>query len=248
MSKTKMVKVVIGVWALLFVYSAVSSDLAKHVIAEEISGVVVDKETGKPIPNAVVAMRFERGNTGHSSPHCFRSIAVQGDEQGRFKFAPWSQENTKANNFYGELVVHKPGYKVRPSEPLYIHQSSREFLGIRYSNDIRIPKTELRVELSPWGGMDEERRDQIRHIAVNFSCTWHAFNDSLILLENILGELCLNPTARLGSSPSRSSAIESIEEDVASLRYGIRSDIDPGPDKRKEWVKRLRASTGGQCQ
>jgi len=195
MSKATIVKMAIGVWALLFVYSAVSSDLAKHVIAEEISGVVVDKDTGKPIPNAVVAMRFERGNTGHSSPHCFRSVAVQTDGQGRFRFASWSQENTLANYAAGELVVHKPGYKVRPAEPLYIKQSSREFLGIRYSKDIHIPKLDLRVELSPWLGTDEERIHQILKIAGNFSCRWEAEADDMILLYSIREEVQTSPMA-----------------------------------------------------
>ena len=58
---------------------AYAGDVAKHMVAEEIRGVVVAAETGKPIPNAVVAIRFERGNTGHGSPHCFRSMAVAAD-------------------------------------------------------------------------------------------------------------------------------------------------------------------------
>ena len=56
----KWIKIIVGIRAVLFVYSAVSSDFAKHVIAGEISGVVVEKETGRPIPGAVVAIRFER--------------------------------------------------------------------------------------------------------------------------------------------------------------------------------------------
>ena len=218
MSKTRMVMIVAGVWALLSAYSAISDDLAKHVIAAEISGVVIDKESGKPIPSAVVALRFVRNNTGHSSPHCFRSMAVQADAQGRFIFTPWSQENTLANATYGEIVVHKPGYNVRPSEPLFISQSRRELLGVRYSNDIHIPKTVVRVELSPWAGMDETRSDQIYKVAWDFSCTWQAYDDSLILVENILEEIRQYPSARLKSSPSSSSKIGGIESLVARQR------------------------------
>lgn len=196
MSKTRMVMIVAGVWALLSAYSAVSDDLAKHVVAAEISGVVIDKVSGKPIPSAVVALRFVRNNTGHSSPHCFRSMAVQADAQGRFTFAPWSQENTLANATFGEIVVHKPGYKVRPSEPLYISQSRREYLGIRFSSDIHIPKIEVRVELSPWQGLEEERIDQIKKIAGDFSCRWQAESDVMILLYSIRDEVQLSPLAK----------------------------------------------------
>ncbi len=197
MKKSRIAKIVFGLWAVLFAYSALSDDLAKHVIAGEVSGVVIDKETGKPIPDAIVAMRFERGNTGHSSPHCFRSIAVQADEQGRFRFASWSQEKTLANHAYGELVVHKPGYKTRPSERLLVHEESREFLGIRYSNDLHLPATTVHIELGPWLGSEAERTSEIFGIAGDFSCVWQAYNDSLPLLLSIREEMKTLPSAKI---------------------------------------------------
>lgn len=218
MSKTRMVMIVAGIWALLGAYSAISDDLAKHVIAAEISGVVIDKESGKPIPSAVVALRFVRNNTGHSSPHCFRSMAVQADAQGRFRFAPWSQENTLANATYGEIVVHKPGYKVRPVEPLFISQSRRELLGIRFSNDIHIPKTEVRVELSPWTGIEEERAAQIIKIASDFTCHWQAYSDSSVLAANVLEEMQRYASARIRPDSSSFSKIEVLEHIVTTAQ------------------------------
>src|SRR5215213_616126 len=85
---------------------------AEYVAAEEITGLVVDAATGKPVPDAVVAIRFERNNTGHSGPHCFRSMAVETNQDGRFRFAPWKQEKTLANYAMGQVKAYKVGYGV----------------------------------------------------------------------------------------------------------------------------------------
>src|SRR5712691_5878852 len=93
-------------------FAAHADSIAKYVAAEEITGIVADADSGKPIANAIVAMRFERRNTGHGSPHCFRSMAVETDAEGRFRFAPWTQENTRANAASGEVTAYKAGYAV----------------------------------------------------------------------------------------------------------------------------------------
>ena len=64
MTKSKMMQIAIGVLFVLYAYTWISSDIAEKVIAEEITGVVVDEKTGKPVANAIVAIRFERYNTG----------------------------------------------------------------------------------------------------------------------------------------------------------------------------------------
>src|SRR5215213_1407779 len=85
---------------------------AEYVAAEEITGVVVETATGKPVSGAVVAIRFIRNNTGHSGPHCFRSTAVETNQDGRFSFAPWKQEKTLANYAMGQVKAYKVGYGV----------------------------------------------------------------------------------------------------------------------------------------
>src|SRR6266581_4716748 len=119
--------------------TAHADDVAKYVTAEEIIGVVVEADTGKPIAGAVVAIKFVRNNTGHSGPHCFRSMAVEADAEGRFRFAPWTQENTRADVTYGEVTAYKVGYAV-PRPGVYVTQSRRTILGIAFSDTIRVPR------------------------------------------------------------------------------------------------------------
>lgn len=201
----------VAAWVLLAVYSALSDEHAKRVIADEITGVIVDAGSGKPIPNAVAAIRFERGNTGHGSPHCFRSMAVLADGQGRFKFAAWSQKNTLANGTIGEVVAYKSGYNVRSADPIYVRQSRRAFLGVRFSSDIHVPKTDVKVELQPWAGSDEGRMQQILKVAGDFTCRWQAESDDMVLLYSIQEEVRASPIANKTGGERRSTYLEWID-------------------------------------
>ena len=185
----------VAVWVLLAVYSALSDKHARRVIADEITGVIVDAGSGKPISNAVAAIRFERGNTGHGSPVCFRSMAVQADAQGRFKFATWTQENTLANATFGEVVAYKIGYHASRANSVYVPQSRREWMGVRFSSDIHIPKTEVRVELQPWAGMDESRLHQLSKLLGDFLCIESPDPKDYVLEITVLDELAKLPRA-----------------------------------------------------
>lgn len=179
-------------------WMASASDVAKHMVAEEITGVVVDAETGKPIPNAVAAIRFERGNTGHSSPHCFRSMAVQADAQGHFKFPPWTQDNTRADATFGQVTAYKAGYAkpTRLADMIEIHQATRSILGISFGDTIKIPRQEARVKLKPYVGTDEERIEQLAWLVRFFACRWQAVFDNMILLTSIRDEIASSPVAK----------------------------------------------------
>ncbi|SRR6266581_5115189 len=189
--------------------TAHADDVAKYVTAEEIIGVVVEADTGKPIAGAVVAIKFVRNNTGHSGPHCFRSMAVEADAEGRFRFAPWTQENTRADGTFGELAVYKPGYS-DPVRPTYVAQSRRSFLGISFSDTIRIPKTDVRLELKPFVGSDEARIQELRRVAGNFTCRMQAYFDDMVLLTSIRDEIASSPIANEGGDSGHYSNIQWI--------------------------------------
>jgi hypothetical protein len=167
---------------------------AKYITAEEITGVVVEAATEKPIPNAIVAIRFERNNTGHSGSHCFRSIAVQSDTEGRFRFAPWRQENTQANATFGQVNAYKAGYAV-PWRPVEVAQSNRSIAGIAFSDTIRIPKTQVRLELKPFAGSEQERIWELQRVVAHFTCRWRAEFDDMILLFATRDEIMSSPIA-----------------------------------------------------
>jgi hypothetical protein len=202
----------------LAVFMAHAGDIAKYVTAEEIIGVVVDADTGKPIPNAIVAIRFERNNTGHSGPHCFRSMAVETDAGGRFRFAPWTQENTRADGTYGDVTAYKAGYAV-PWRGVYVTQSRRSILGIPFSDTIRIPKADVRLEMKPFAGSDQERIWELQRLVANFTCRWRAEFDDMILLMRVREEIKSSPIAdqklpARGATPSHQDSTPSrwIEE------------------------------------
>ena len=201
-------------------WAAYAGDVAKHMVAEEITGVVVEAETGRPIPNAVVALRFERGNTGHSSPHCFRSMAVAADAQGRFKFPPWTQDNTHADATFGEVTAYKAGYAV-PWRWVEIHQASRTILGIPFSDTIKIPRQEVRVELKRYVGTDEERIDQLGRLVTFFACRWQAEFDSMLLLTSLRDEIASSPVAHQKPRSGRNTPIDMINEAIKeTVRQG----------------------------
>jgi 5-hydroxyisourate hydrolase-like protein (transthyretin family) len=169
-------------------------EAAKYVTAEEITGVVVKADTGKPIPNAIVAIRFERNNTGHSGPHCFRSMAVETDADGRFRFASWKQEDTRADGTYGEVTAYKAGYAV-PWRGVYVTQSRRSILGMAFSDTIRIPKTDVRLELKRSEASDRDRIWELQRLVSNFTCRWRAEFDDMILLTRVREEIKSSPIA-----------------------------------------------------
>jgi hypothetical protein len=179
--------------ALLALFQAVLAlpawalDMAEYVVAHEVTGVVVDAGSGKPIPGAVVAIRFERNNTGHSSPHCFRSTAVETDADGRFRFAPWKQEDTKANATFGQVTAYKAGYSV--PRPVVLKQARRDIAGIAFSDTIKIPASDVRLEVKRFFGSPEERMQQLGPLLSQFVCRWQAEFDDAKLLTSVSGEI-----------------------------------------------------------
>lgn len=198
------IRVALGICLSLVAAGAISSDIVKKVIAEEITGVVMDAGTGKPIPNAIVAIRFERFNTGHSSPACFRAVAAETDANGRFRFEPWVQENTLASNLLGEFVVYKKGY-VSPLKGFeHIKPVKRTFLGFRMSDDLNVARTERRLEVGGWSGSETDRMEMLLRLVSRFSC--RVIEPSIInlLVAGVRQEILESPLAneRVSSSPS----------------------------------------------
>ena len=193
--------------------SAQADSIAKHVVAQSITGVVVEAGTGKPMPNVIVAIRFVRHNTGHGSPHCFRSMAVETDAQGHFRFAPWSQDNTLANFAVGELSAYKAGYAV-PWWPMELRHSTRAILGISFSDTIHIPKQAFRLELKPYTGTDEVRMGQVRQLISQFICRWQAQSDDMVLMTTVRKEIAASPIANQKTQGGSYTHLQWIDENI----------------------------------
>ena len=87
--------------------------------SEAFSGTIVDKETGKPIPNAVVMMRWPRITGGYTGSNTVGAIEVAEsvtDAEGRYFIEGWFKG--KDEIFEGgfvyktspEMVIYAPGY------------------------------------------------------------------------------------------------------------------------------------------
>lgn len=206
----------VGAVALLYLYNALASDIAEKVISEEITGIVVEKASGKPVANAVVAIRFMRANTGHGSPHCFRSMATETDASGRFRFEPWTQEDSLANSLQGEVVAYKQGYGIPRHEVEYITNDRRSLFGIRWSRNLHISKAERRVEVREWGGTDEDRMTHLMQVVGQFNCS-----DASVKQYPALKELYARIRREILESPIADKALHSGDSSSYTYRSWI---------------------------
>ncbi|MDB4303784.1 carboxypeptidase-like regulatory domain-containing protein [Desulfosarcina sp.] len=87
--------------------------------SERFDGTIVDKETGEPIPKAVVMMRWPRISGGYTGSNTVGAIEVSEsvtDGEGRYFIEGWTKG--KAEIFEGgfvyktspEMVIYAPGY------------------------------------------------------------------------------------------------------------------------------------------
>ena len=87
--------------------------------SEPFGGTIVDQETGKPIPNAVVMMRWPRIRGGYTGSNTVGAIEVSEsvtDGEGRYFIAGWSKG--KDEIFEGgfvyksdpEMIIYATGY------------------------------------------------------------------------------------------------------------------------------------------
>jgi hypothetical protein len=213
----------------LAAFMAHADDVAKYVTAEEITGVVVEADTGKPIPKAIVAIRFERNNTGHyGGPHCFRSMAVATDAEGRFRFAPWKQGDTRANATYGLVTAYKASYAV-PSRDVAVPQSRRSILGIAFSDTITIPKADVRLELKSYAGTDEGRIGELRRLVNQFACRMRAQFDDMVLLTSIREEIASSPIATQKPQEGSYTPLEWID---LAIKHDSSKKLDGAHEKK----------------
>lgn len=82
-----------------------------------VSGVVIDETTGKPVPDAIVVMRWHGNWTkifGESSSACYHVETAHTDAAGRYRIAawsrPWSLSDLRFTSAGVDYHAYKPGY------------------------------------------------------------------------------------------------------------------------------------------
>ena len=128
-------------WAVMLT-SCVSAvpEPAKELSGDGWSGRVIDWSTGRPLPGALVWIRWSTFSPGHSNAEtCQHMDLTVTDAEGRFRTPPWRVENPPFA--YGRLSriteVYLRGYG-----------RSQEERGVQSNPDLLMP---------PWIGTDDER-------------------------------------------------------------------------------------------
>lgn len=80
--------------------------------SEPIEGVVREEGTNKPVPEAIVVVRWQ-GHLGYSGTICYHVETTKSDAEGRYRIPAWSKPSP-----YGNITdrtwlswVYKPGYQ-----------------------------------------------------------------------------------------------------------------------------------------
>jgi hypothetical protein len=221
MQAGKIAQYAIGAFAVLYLYNYFSSDIAEMVYADEITGTVLEHGTGKPVPNAIVALRFARYNTGHSANEaCFRSMATESDANGRFRFPAWQQAKTQANYFTGEAIAYKKGFALaqfRTTEK-YLEPDRRSLLGIRWSGNLHLSKHELKLELKEWTGTDEERIGIFEKVAEDLVCIVNELPVRNKLFQAFRTEIAVSPFSNVRTNGSWRTPLDWIDDLINQFR------------------------------
>src|SRR3990172_7500957 len=83
---------------------------------DAIEGRVLEEGTGKPIPDAIVVVRWEGRVSSLADSHgvCVHVDSMVSDSQGRYKFTRWSKSSKVGPVFNVKSIVtaYKPGYEL----------------------------------------------------------------------------------------------------------------------------------------
>lgn len=115
---------------------------------EAIEGRVLEEGTNKPIPGAIVVVRWQGRVSSFVDSHgvCYRVESATTDEQGRYQTKPWRQPREYMVSFdHIDIDAYKPGYG-RPNKLSRVQE-------VRY--------------LAPFKGTREERFKSVRIAGVD---------------------------------------------------------------------------------
>lgn len=121
----------------------------------KITGVVVDAATGRPTAGATVIVKWVSYFVHGKGDVCIKATAVRASDAGRFEIPAWSMTSP-----WGETVVwvatpYARGWSMKGS-------ASKADRRITPFNDIRIPATDVRIEMARFQGSAAERLNEFR--------------------------------------------------------------------------------------
>lgn len=119
---------ILPVLSLLLALPACATNLT--LSSEPIEGVVREEGTNKPIPGAIVVVRWQ-GHLGYSGTICYHVETATTDDQGRYRIAAWNKPSPYGNIAQQHAIVkaYKPGYQLAKRYPVnnpLLHPSTEE--------------------------------------------------------------------------------------------------------------------------
>lgn len=159
-----------------------------------IDGVVVDEETGNPVPGAIVVVTWEADwwQVVQSQSACFHVESAQADDQGKFHINGWSQSLSGfVSNVRAFYLAYKPGYR---NKGLRRNNNNLEMIPGYSPRNTDLIKT---VVLRPFNGTKAERLDYLGTLASNAFCDYGgaSYVHLRLLYEPLVKEAELLPQA-----------------------------------------------------
>lgn len=140
------------------------------LVSPPFTGVVVDKGTGKPIPQAFVAAKWSGTWTnGHAGNACVKAVAVRTDAAGRFRIEGWTQEHPGLENLLVQVAPYSSGFKetaTRPTQGAF----PRKALGLIPLGEIEIPTADFRVAMTPTQTGTQSRAEELMSYLRSLDC------------------------------------------------------------------------------
>lgn len=199
-----------SVIGLTFLVLCICSINANALSFGAIDGLVIDIETGTPVPGAIVAIKWagESWQVVQSTSSCFHEEVVRADESGKFHTDAWSLQRRMASGVDASFYAYMPGYI--HTGLLHNENNNQSTLPGHQARNEDLVKT---VGLKPFQGTKKERLAYLRRLMGRTGCTGGVTN-LLLLYEPMFQEA--------ESLPETGEDKETVREMQRILDYSLR--------------------------
>jgi hypothetical protein len=132
-------------------------------------GIVVEAGSGAPLPGTKIIAKWmvSYSSLARSGQRCVRVVVVDSDASGRFRFEPWTRQDTPVTAMYLTLSGYRPGF--RPAEPTQTIVGKPRTKAID-GGPVDLPPMDLRLSMTRWEPAPAERAEYLLHLLPSISC------------------------------------------------------------------------------
>lgn len=134
-------------------------------------GVVVDADSGRPIPDAKVGAVWTAGwsSLGHGGSRCVKIMVMDADTEGRFFLPAWKRTDTDVNSLHLAVYAHKPGHRESRSASIGGRKTRTNWPS--GAGGMEIVAGDLKIEMKRDAGTGEERALYLVQLALASKCS-----------------------------------------------------------------------------